>query len=352
LEQGRGPDASNHHFVKSRAFRLFAAALMCALVPPVAAQAMSPPAGPGPREASCPVLVLSAMPVELGPLLARANVNPNPVWVADGRGFWAGSLEGNRVVMALSGIGLVNATTTTDDAFSHFGCFSEVVFSGTSGGDYIGDVMVPARWTLDGKTFVATSPAALDVLEQALRRPVALEQTTPAGDPFCICGITPTAPSATTPVTVEHKPTVEVGGDGLSSDGFGTRALPCSPAVNDVFGCWPCPFPDTAAATQATNLATTVPPFVDPSFVTGYEAASTPPPGNYVSEDMETAAVFSIAAAHHVPFIGFRAASDGGGDPLMLPGFPAEFFVYRQLAADNAAAVALAFLQAWAVRRP
>jgi nucleoside phosphorylase len=62
---------------------------------------------------------------------------------------------------------------------------------------------------------------------------------------------------------------------------------------------------------------------------------------------METAAVFSIAAAHGIPFIGFRAASDGGGDPLMLPGFPSQFFVYRQLAADNAAAVALAFLRAW-----
>jgi hypothetical protein len=45
-----------------------------------------------------------------------------------------------------------------------------------------------------------------------------------------------------------------------------------------------------------------------------------------------------------VPFIGFRAVSDGGGDPLHLPGFPVQFFYYRQLAADNAARVTLAFL--------
>jgi hypothetical protein len=32
----------------------------------------------------------------------------------------------------------------------------------------------------------------------------------------------------------------------------------------------------------------------------------------------------------------------------MLPGFPAQFFVYKQLAADNAAATALAFLGVWA----
>jgi hypothetical protein len=60
--------------------------------------------------------------------------------------------------------------------------------------------------------------------------------------------------------------------------------------------------------------------------------------------------VGAVAAANHVPIIGFRAASDGGGDPLMLPGFPFQFFVYRQLAADNAARSALAFLAAWAAR--
>ena len=328
-----------------------------ALIPAVAAHATSPsgptappgPAGPA-GHAACPVLVLSAMPVELGPLLARANVDPNPAWVHDGRGFWAGTLEGNRVVMALSGIGIVNATNTTEAAFSHFGCFSAVVFSGTSGGDYIGDVMVPARWTLDGKTFLPTSTAALDVLRTALQKPPALEQTTPAGDPFCVCGVTSGLPSAQTPVTVEHQPQVEVGGDAVSNDGFGNRALPCSVAVSDTFGCWPCPFPDTAVATQTANLATTVPAFLDPSFITGYETASAPPPGNYVSQDMETAAVFTVAAVHRVPFIGFRSASDGGGDPLMLPGFPAEFFFYRQLAADNAGTVALAFLRAWASR--
>ena len=31
----------------------------------------------------------------------------------------------------------------------------------------------------------------------------------------------------------------------------------------------------------------------------------------------------------------------------MLPGFPAQFFVYAQLAADNAAAMTLSFVSAW-----
>jgi hypothetical protein len=43
-----------------------------------------------------------------------------------------------------------------------------------------------------------------------------------------------------------------------------------------------------------------------------------------------------------------RSISDGPGDPLHLPGFPFEFFCYKQIAADNAARVTAAFMQSWA----
>jgi hypothetical protein len=328
------------------------AAIAGSLAPVAAARATAPPQHPSAEaHGGCPVLVLSAMPLEIAPILSAATVNPTPVWVHGGKGFWSGRVEGNKAILAITGIGLQNATLVTQAAFEHFACFSAVVFSGTSGGDFIGDVMVPARWTEDGTHFTDTSSTTLAVLQQALQKPIALEQSTPVGNPLCPCGL-PVAPTATLPLTVEHKPQVEVGGNGLSNDGFGGRALPCTPQASDVLGCWPCPFPDTAAPTQATNLASTVPPFLQPQFFLGYQAASAAPPGTYVSSDEETAAVFSIVARHGVPFIGFRAASDGtapadGGDPLMLPGFPAQFFVYRQLAADNAAGVALAFLRAW-----
>jgi hypothetical protein len=39
--------------------------------------------------------------------------------------------------------------------------------------------------------------------------------------------------------------------------------------------------------------------------------------------------------------------SDGPGDPLNLPGYPFTFFVYKRIAADNAAIVTEVFLQQW-----
>lgn len=297
------------------------------------------------------LLVLSAMPLELDPLLAAASIDPRRTVVLNGRSFYEGTLRGNDVIMSLTGIGLVNAKRSAEAAFQHFRCgsrsaISGVVFSGTSGGDFIGDVMVPTRWTQDGKTWVGADPAMLATVGDVVRRgAVKLEQSTPTGDPACACAA---SPNIDTPVRVTHTPQVEVGGNGLSMDPFGTRALPCTPAGSDVFGCVPCRERNTDAVSQTGRLVSGAVPFVDPGFLSGYQAASTPPPGSFVEQDMETAAVFQVAANYRVPSIGFRAASDGNGDPLMLPGFPVQFFVYRQLAADNAAATALAFLSDWA----
>src|SRR5439155_136101 len=58
----------------------------------------------------------------------------------------------------------------------------------------------------------------------------------------------------------------------------------------------------------------------------------------------ETAAVARVAARHRVPFLGVRAVSDGAGDPLGDRGFPAQFFDYYRLAAENASLVTRAFL--------
>jgi len=122
-----------------------------------------------PKARPCPtrLLLLSAMPVELDPFIPELDLE-RTVEINERR-FFVGRLRGNRVILAITGIGLLNATQTTEDALAHFRCRGEsvisgVVFSGVAGGDWIGDVAVPTRWTDDlGKTFFPVDEGMLAV---------------------------------------------------------------------------------------------------------------------------------------------------------------------------------------------
>ena len=262
-----------------------------------------------------------------------------------------GSLAGNDVILALTGIGPANADKTTRAAFDTFTCgtmpgISGVVFSGVAGVKRIGDVAVPTRWTPDNrKTWVPADATMLTVARQTA--PVSspkLERTNPLGDPACAC--IPTDLVKT--VTLGYQPEVAVGGDGQTSDPFGGRALPCVPNGGDIFGCEPCK-EQKRTVEDAQRFVPGILPFI-PGFFIEYLQNPQQTDNSYAAQDEETAAVGAVATSHTVPFIGFRAGSDGGGDPLMLPGFPFQFFVYKQIAADNAAIAAIDFLRAWSRR--
>jgi hypothetical protein len=142
-------------------------------------------------------------------------------------------------------------------------------------------------------------------------------------------------------------PQIYVGGKGHSGDFFGDHMAPCGPRAGDVGGCEPCFEPNDQPAYTA-DFAERIPTVLDPSFWTGLVRPSGGSSGEtFVAGDMETAATSEVAAAAGVPFLGIRAVSDGGGDPLHLPGFPVQFFTYRQLAGNNAAALTVAILGAW-----
>src|SRR3954453_3648023 len=302
----------------------------------------------GAAQASAPrcdsrVLILSAMPVELGPLLAPTTQRTTVTY--DGHDFYLGRLRGRDVVLALTGIGPVNATRVTRSALAHFRCgsrtgLSAVVFSGVAGGDAIGNVVVPTAWTLDaGKHVVAAGRRLVAAVRRGARAGVALERQAPAGDPACGCV---TSPDQVGTVTVTTTPRVEVGGTGQTTDPVSGKALPCVPGGGDVLGCTPCVMQEQAQR-DAPALVSGAAAFVDPAFFAGY-SSPVEDSSKYVVEDEETAAVATQAAARLVPFLGIRAVSDGAGDPLGLPGFPVQFFYYRQLAADNAARFTLALL--------
>ena len=314
--------------------------------------------GPAPASSALPtgsctprLLVLSAFPAEIDGLLTAATVEKT--LVVDGRAFYVGTLQGNDVVMALTGIGLVNARETTRTAFDRFSCGSSagitgVVFSGVAGGrSFIGDVTIPSRWK-EGEegASLRVDPVMLSTAREVAKSgSVTLARTAPAGDPACV-GYDPDLLGT---VTVEHAPQIILGGQGLSTDPFGGRSFPCTPFGGDVFGCDPCRAP-TRAPPDPQRFAEGLIPFLDPDFFISFFQNPPPAATTYVAEDMETAAVARVAVRNRTPFIAFRAVSDGQGDPLMLPGFPFQFFAYRQLAADNAATVTLAFLKAWAGR--
>jgi nucleoside phosphorylase len=280
----------------------------------------------GPR-----TLVLSAMPLELNPIVEAATITSTGD--VDGRTYYGGTIAGRDVTMAVTGIGPVNAREAATTAVEHAVCpFTAAVFSGVAGSAaYIGDVVVPERWTGDaGATWFPADPTLL-ALVGTLHPP--LGQDVPVGDAACLCpGV-----DAATPVHVAHVPEVRIGGDGSTTDPFGGKAIPCIPGGGDIAGCRPCVLDGLGQdVLDFARSKPEVPTFAAPGPTTDSDAA----------QDEETAAVAEVMAAHAIPFLGIRGVSDGQGDPLHLPGFPAQFFVYRQLAADNAAALTLALLRA------
>ena len=271
-----------------------------------------------------PFAVVSAFPAELAPHLKRAVISETRT--IDGRLFRIGTLDGVPVVLALTGIGLVNAEARTRSLLEHFDVRG-IVVSAVAGSTTlpIGDVAVPLTWmTKDGATYAA------DPQWLALAREVAVEGTA------ALDACTTVASAKVNPVCLVQLPSIVVGGVGQSSDPFGGKAFACQMNSNPVYGCDVTPDGGAAAAVgpHATETAT---------------AADTEAP---VAEDMETAAIAGEAAAHGVRFIAFRAMSDGPGDPLGLGGFPTQFFAYYPLAADNAAAATVAFLKRAAAVAP
>ena len=293
-------------------------------------------------------LILTAFPAEADAILARTTLDPNPTVVVDGRHFYLGSMGGEKVIVAMTGIGMVNATQTTETALAHFIpgsgiSIGAVVFAGVAGGSgrtEIGSVAVPARWTADdGATWRAVDA---DMLAAANALTVDLESTATLGDPLCLCN-----PLAHLPlVDLKREPQLFVGGDGSSDDHNNGVAFPAIPFAGSIFGPQPCTAPDRSPLFTG-NFFQALGPFLVRGLLTNLTGILTDVPPAVDAVDQETAAAQQVADAHGIPFLGIRGMSDGPGDPLNLPGYPFTFFVYNEIAADNAAIVTEAFLRTW-----
>lgn len=272
------------------------------------------------RDCSAPrIAVLCAMPAELAPLVARARVDR--VEAIGERRYRIGELQGVPVVLAMTGIGMQNAAEVARELLDHFEV-SGVVVAGVAGSALrIGDVAVPERWQDAAGASSPADPAWLAAARRlAARGALAFER----------CTALPDAPERA-PVCLPYAPELVVRGVGSSSDPFGDARMPCRADGGDVFGC------DVSAAGEPSR-----PPEGIAS--TASQGAESPGEPTAFVKDMETAAIAAEAAARGLRFVAFRAVSDGEGDPLGLPRFPAQFFVYYRLAAGNAALAVEGFL--------
>jgi nucleoside phosphorylase len=250
------------------------------------------------------IMIFGAFPAELVALVAATDVDATVE--LDGRRYYRGTLRGVRVVLGLTGVGVVNAFDRTASVIAGFD-LAGIVFSGVAGTTYnIGDVVVCDGWVQPGERGTFRPNDALVALARRANDPL------PA--PLTKC--TPVPPGSPTAeiVCMPNDPKVVFGGRGESDDPYDGPA-PCEPNSTDILGC---DLPPLALASARND---------EP----------------IVIQDMETTAVARAAKAGKIPFLGIRSGSDGNGDPNPEPRIPfAQFFDYYVLAADNAAAVTIA----------
>ncbi len=244
----------------------------------------------------------------------------------NGTRFVTGTLEGKPVVLFLSGVSMVNAAMTTQLALDKFD-ISALVFSGIAGGVdpalEVGDVVVAENWgqyldsifareTLDGYAIPPFLSSDFPNFDMMFPRN---QEVTSARQPevetrfwFPVdAALLDTARQVAADLTLNgcdtagaclrKAPKIVVGGNGVSGAAFVDNA----------------DFRAYAFETFDARLL-----------------------------DMESAAVAHVAYVNEVPFIAFRSLSDlagGSDDGNELP-------IFFQLAADNSAAVVLAFLKA------
>lgn len=304
----------------TRAVRLAVSLLALAACATVPSRPSGVPSPDVPR-----IAILSAFDAELTTLLEATRVTGTRV--VNGRTHYLGTLAGHDVVLMLSGFSMVNAAMTTQALLDRSN-ISAIVFSGIAGGVNpslnVGDVTVPAQWgnyqeqlfaretpngfaparvTTPFAPFGMMFPQGTSVTVRGARADSLERRFWFAVDSAALATVQRIAPRIALRRCVSessclaHTPRVVAGGNGVSGPTF---------VDNAAYREW------VWATFRADAL------------------------------DMESAAVAVVAYENRVPFIAFRSLSDLAGGNAG----PNEVRVFGQLAAENAAAVVIAYLEA------
>jgi adenosylhomocysteine nucleosidase len=272
------------------------------------------------------ILVMSAFDAETSALIQRAE--DISTVIAGRRKFTLGRLGGKDVVIAQSGVSMVNAAMTTQVAVDYFN-LTAIVFSGIAGGVnpalHIGDVVAPAEWGQHLESVFARQKG--DAWDPGLFK----------SDYGNFGMIFPQ------PVEVLRPGTNSSVSDRILWFKSDSSMLKIAEKLTDQVKLDRCWLKIECLSTQ-------------PQLVTGGRGVSGPV---YVDNaayrewlyqnfqanavDMETAAVAQVAYVNQLPFLGFRSLSDLAGGSAG----PNEMLVFGNLAANNAAVVVTAFLEIW-----
>lgn len=292
---------------------LAALALLAAAPLPALAQALDET----PRLA-----VMSAFAPEWG-ALREALEDPGEHVVAGNR-FVTGRLEGRDVVLALSGVSMVNAAMTTQMLIDRFE-LTGIVFSGIAGGVDpgldIGDVVVAERWGQYRDVILARET------DGAFAIPPWMSSDFPAYGAAYTRNQTVMREGLDEPETIFW---FEADAAMLET----ARAVAGEVVLEDCAEECLSEAPEVVVGGNGVSGAAFVDNAEYRAFVfEAFEARVL---------DMESAAVAHVAHANGVPFVAFRSLSDlaGGGDGAN------EMNTFLALAAENSAAVVRAFLAA------
>jgi len=275
----------------------------------------------------------------------------------NGNVFTTGQLEGNRIVIVLTGVSIENASMLTQLMIDHFHV-NHLVLSGIAGGvnpDYnIGDVVIPDKWSLPLEVFWNSDsnvPSPCDTTGDLSCLGLKLSAfTSQPNSDYQI----PT-PNGAVGTGLFMRDTF-VRNNSNFPDGeykFDYQADPEMLTVAQTVN----PQLDQCGATNPTLCVATQPKVrLGGRGISGPAYLANPDYRSYifktvqaVSVDMETAAFAHVAYANEIPFIAFRSLSDlAGGNDIKDVGA----FFGSGLAEGNESKVTLGFLQAWAKKHP
>lgn len=317
--------------------------------------ASTPSAHAGPRclsDCSPRIGIVSAFGAEADILLAQTQ--GKKLWTINGNRFTTGTLRGNRVVIVLSGVSMINATLVTQQMLDHFGV-QRLLMSGIAGGvnpaHRVGDVTIPERWVMPMEIYwsgddkpPAPCGKAGDVSCLGLQL-----ATAPDGSPLPPYKGTflrkNFAMNAANAPQGEYRFDYPVDAEMLAvARGLKPTLARCGPRARqgDKTDPQQCVKEQPQLLVGGTGVSGT-------AFLANAEYRA------YLFDtlkaevfEMETAALAHVAYANRVPYIAMRSVSDLAGATEFNADVGALFS--SGLAETNEAAVTLAFLEAWRSR--